>query len=45
MEKWAAKAIEGDREALEYILIDIRDFVFNLSLRMLGSVASVSSAL
>lgn len=44
MEKWAAKAIEGDREALEYILIDIRDFVFNLSLRMLGSVADAEDA-
>ena len=44
MEKWVAKAIEGDREALEYILIDIRDFVFNLSLRMLGSVADAEDA-
>ncbi len=44
MEKWVAKAIEGDREALEYILTDIRDFVFNLSLRMLGTVADAEDA-
>ena len=44
MEKWVEKAIEGDREALEYILTDIWDFVFNLSLRMLGSVADAEDA-
>lgn len=44
MEKWIEKAIEGDLEALEYILVDIQDFVFNLSLRMLGSVADAEDA-
>lgn len=31
------RAVEGDKEALETLLLTVRDMVYNLSLRMLGS--------
>lgn len=40
----AEKAAAGDKEALEAILIGVRDTVFNLSLRMLGSFHDAEDA-
>lgn len=37
-------AVEGDRKALEMVIADIQDFVFNLSLRMLGTIADAQDA-
>lgn len=37
-------AVNGDSQALEIILVDIQDFVFNISLRMLGMVADAQDA-
>lgn len=37
-------AIDGDNFALEKILNEINDFIFNLSLRMLGTVADAEDA-
>ena len=37
-------AVEGDRKALEIVISDIQDFVFNLSLRMLGTIADAQDA-
>lgn len=34
-----AKATSGDKEALEVLIADVQDMVFNLSLRMLGTFA------
>lgn len=31
------KAVSGDKEALQSILISVQDMVYNLSLRMLGN--------
>ena len=33
------QAVQGDRLALEEVLTEIQDMVFNLSLRMLGTIA------
>ncbi len=30
------KAVEGDREALEELILSVKDMIYNLSLRMLG---------
>ena len=38
------KAINGDSAALELIIIEINDFIFNLSLRMLGTIADAEDA-
>lgn len=38
------QAMEGDKEALETILTDIQDLVYNLSLRMLGMPADAEDA-
>ena len=38
------RAVAGDKEALECILADIQDTVFNLSLRMLGMIADAEDA-
>ena len=37
-------AVNGDSQALEMIVTDIQDFVFNISLRMLGMVADAQDA-
>lgn len=37
-------AVNGDREALEKIVLEVKDFVFNLSLRMLGTIADAEDA-
>ena len=34
------QAVQGDRLALEEVLTEIQDMVFNLSLRMLGTIRS-----
>lgn len=38
------QAMEGDKEALEAVLVDIQDLVYNLSLRMLGMPADAEDA-
>ncbi len=38
------KAMEGDRESLERLLAGVQDMVFNLSLRMLGTVSDAEDA-
>lgn len=38
------EAIAGDRQALESILIQVQDLVFNLSLRMLGTIPDAEDA-
>ncbi|MCQ4638195.1 RNA polymerase sigma factor [Anaerovorax odorimutans] len=38
------KAMDGDRVALEKVLMDVQDLVFNLSLRMLGMVTDAEDA-
>lgn len=38
------RALAGDRKALEELLLSVRDPVFNLSLRMLGSFADAEDA-
>lgn len=38
------KAAEGDKEALEMLVADTQDLVFNLSLRMLGTFADAEDA-
>lgn len=37
-------AVNGDKKALEKIIIEIKDFVFNISLRMLGTVLDAEDA-
>ncbi|MEG0470205.1 MAG: RNA polymerase sigma factor [Longicatena sp.] len=44
LEECLVKAIEGDGEALEALILEVEDFVFNLSLRMLGGVADAQDA-
>ncbi|MDH6363897.1 RNA polymerase sigma factor (sigma-70 family) [Enterococcus sp. PF1-24] len=39
-----AKALAGEREALEEILVEVKDFVFNISLRMLGTIPDAEDA-
>lgn len=38
------KAVEGDEKALETLLLGVQDLVFNLSLRMLGTVSDAEDA-
>lgn len=38
------KATHGDNKALEALLIEVQDFVYNLSLRMLGTIADCEDA-
>lgn len=38
------KATQGDNKALEALLIEVQDFVFNLSLRMLGTITDCEDA-
>ena len=38
------KAVDGDSESLEALLLGVQDFVFNLSLRMLGTFADAEDA-
>lgn len=39
-----AKAISGDKESLETVILSVKDLVFNLSLRMLGTFADAEDA-
>lgn len=39
-----AKATQGDSQALEALLVDVQDFVYNLSLRMLGTIPDCQDA-
>lgn len=38
------KAIAGDKESLETVILSVQDFVFNLSLRMLGTFPDAEDA-
>lgn len=38
------KAVAGDKESLETIVLSVRDLIFNLSLRMLGTFADAEDA-
>ena len=38
------KAIQGDDKALEALLVEVQDFVYNLSLRMLGTLTDCEDA-
>ncbi|WP_154887096.1 RNA polymerase sigma factor [Longibaculum muris] len=38
------QAVEGDKIALEKVLMEVNDFVFNLSLRMLGNISDAQDA-
>ncbi len=38
------KATAGEKESLETVLLSVQDFVFNLSLRMLGSFPDAEDA-
>lgn len=44
MEALLKKAVAGDKNALETVLLSVRDLVFNLSLRMLGSIPDAEDA-
>ena len=37
-------AVKGDKTALESLLSDVQDMVFNLSLRMLGTIPDAEDA-
>ncbi|RHR51414.1 RNA polymerase sigma factor [Clostridium sp. AF18-27] len=41
---WIEKAVAGDKEALEQIVLNLQDMVFNLSLRMLGTFPDAEDA-
>lgn len=38
------RAVAGDREAIEILVADVQDMVFNLSLRMLGTFPDAQDA-
>ncbi|WP_294467156.1 RNA polymerase sigma factor [uncultured Anaerofustis sp.] len=42
--KFISLAVEGNSEALEKVLSEINDFIFNLSLRMLGTIHDAEDA-
>ncbi len=42
--QWMEKAVSGNQEALEEILCSVQDLVFNLSLRMLGTIPDAEDA-
>ncbi|MGI6200809.1 MAG: RNA polymerase sigma factor [Christensenellales bacterium] len=42
--EWIDRAIAGDREALAALIASVQDMVFNLSLRMLGTVPDAEDA-
>ena len=42
--QWIEKAVAGNQEALEKILCSVQDLVFNLSLRMLGTIPDAEDA-
>lgn len=42
--KYVEAALEGDAQALETLLVEVKDFIFNLSLRMLGNVHDAQDA-
>lgn len=44
MNVWIDQAVSGDRKALEDLLGEIQDMVFNLSLRMLGMIPDAEDA-
>ena len=44
LNKRIEQAVQGDRLALEEVLAEIQDMVFNLSLRMLGTIVDAQDA-
>mgnify|MGYP000913815777 FL=1 len=42
--QWIEAAIDGDKNALERLLLSVQNLIFNLSLRMLGSVHDAEDA-
>lgn len=44
LNEYVRNATEGDSQALEAVLMEVRDLIFNLSLRMLGNVADAQDA-
>ena len=44
MERLVGRAVAGDKRAVEKILTEIQDLVFNFSLRMLGTIADAEDA-
>lgn len=44
MEQLVGRAVAGDKSAVEKILTEIQDLVFNYSLRMLGTIADAEDA-
>ena len=44
LQAFVQKATEGDKQALETLVIGMQDFIFNFSLRMLGSFADAEDA-
>lgn len=44
IEELISFAINGDNKALEMVLVEVQDFIFNLSLRMLGTIADAEDA-
>ena len=44
MERLVGRAVAGDKSAVEKILTEIQDLVFNFSLRMLGTIAAAEDA-
>lgn len=44
MNKAVNEAVNGNADALEYLLLEINDFIFNLSLRMLGTISDAEDA-
>lgn len=44
IEEFIDKAVAGDKEALEHLLDGVQDMIFNLSLRMLGTVPDAEDA-
>lgn len=43
-EKLVDRAVSGDKKALEELLLEVQDMVFNLSLRMLGTINDAEDA-
>lgn len=44
MNKYIASATKGDAKALEQVVLEVKDEIYNLSLRMLGSVSDAQDA-
>ena len=42
--EWIEQAVGGDRQALEALILSVQDMVYNLSLRMLGTIQDAEDA-